>query len=115
MPVHFRAGDWVSPPTVVAAGFIERLRGLRPRSDGQALLLRGKSVHGIGMKESLWVVALDVSGVVLEVRLLRPRRIVRVAEASWLLEMAATLEPPPTGFPLLASGTLERRPRAGSG
>jgi hypothetical protein len=54
------------------------------------------------MKESLWVIGLDATGVVLEVRLLRPRRFVKVPEATWVLELTAAAMPPPIGSVLSA-------------
>jgi hypothetical protein len=54
------------------------------------------------MEESLWVIGLDATGVVLEVRLLRPRRFVKVPEATWVLELTAAAMPPPIGSVLSA-------------
>ncbi|NNC92158.1 MAG: hypothetical protein HKN80_06665 [Acidimicrobiia bacterium] len=100
MTTRLRVGLWVSPPVILAVGFIERLRGLRPHSDGRALLLRGRSVHSIGMKESLWVVGLDREGVAIETRLLRPGRFRRIRRAIWMLEFSAAEPPPPIGSTL---------------
>ncbi len=99
---------WSSPPTIVATGFHERWRGLRPSTNGRALLLHGSAVHGVSMQEALWVVGLDQDATVIDIRLLQPGRLVRVSGASWLLEMAATEEPPPFGATLRVAGNGQR-------
>jgi len=55
------------------------------------------------MKESLWIIALDPKGIVAQVRLLRPGRVITLRDAVWLLEISATLSPPPIGFELSLS------------
>ncbi len=97
MSVVLRAGEWLSPPLTVAVRARDRLRGLQPRSEGWALLLRGSSVHGIGMKESLWAVGLDHAGKVTSIRLLQPGRVMFFSTAHWILELPATSIPPPMG------------------
>jgi hypothetical protein len=59
------------------------------------------------MKESLWIVGLDQEGIVNRVRLLRPNRFVTLLGATWLLEISATLPPPPIGSILHPFHTLE--------
>ena len=102
MPLEFQVGSWSSPPTIVATRFWERWRGLRPRSACRALLLKGSSVHGFGMKESLWAIGLDHADVVMAISFLPPGRYTRVPGAIWILEMSATCMPPPIGSTLVA-------------
>ena len=52
-------------------------------------------MHSFGMRESVWVVALDAAGATLGVRLLLPGRVLWWRQATWLLELPAT-EPPPS-------------------
>lgn len=54
----------------------------------------------MGMKESLWVIGLDKTGVVVDIRFLRPGRFVRIPGATWLLEFTAAAMPPPIGSTL---------------
>lgn len=98
--LFLQTGSWSSPPTVVATRFQERLRGLRPRSDGRALLLKGSSVHSIGMQESLWVIGMDQAGTVIDIRFLRPGGVTILSGACWLLELPAMTMPPPVGSTL---------------
>ena len=117
MSIIVRAEAWVSPPVTVATCFRDRWRGLRPHSQGRALLLKGYSVHGIGMREALWAIGLDQVSTVVEVCLLLPYRVVRIPQATWLLEMAAIETPPPIGSKLTPVRGPESGPRlmAGSG
>ena len=61
-PVAVCDGIWCFAPVRVAVTFFERMRGLRPRSEGRGLLLRTRSVHGLGMTEALQLVFLDPGG-----------------------------------------------------
>lgn len=90
--VHMRSrsqseGRWSFEPVVVAATRLQRFRGLRPRSAGRGLMLRGTSVHGFGMREALMVVFLDPGGMVLGVERLLPGSLVRYGGATWVLEL----------------------------
>ena len=91
------SGTWASPLVLIADSRRARRRGLRPKSQGRAILLGGSTVHGFGMQESLWAVGIDDAGRVTEVRLLRPRRIVRLRGAHSVLELPAWGAPPPAG------------------
>ena len=86
---------WSSPPVSVARTFGARLRGLRPRAGDRALLLLGGAVHSFGMREPLWIVAIDRQGNVLRVGWLAPNRFGRMRHARFVLELAATVPPPP--------------------
>ena len=61
------------------------------------MLFRTSSVHGIGMRESLWAVGLDAEMTVVAVRRLEPGRVVRIARATWILETPMDHAPPAVG------------------
>ena len=89
----------------VADTFYKRWRGMRPTSRGRSMIFRGSSVHGFGMKESLWAVGLDAGNVVVGVRRLDPLRIVRIRRAVRILEIPADQMPPAIGEVLLIAGS----------
>lgn len=91
---------WSSGPVLATRTFAERWRGLRRRPAGTGLLLRGRSVHGMGMGGSLWAVGLDAGGAVVGVRRLDPGRVVWLAGATWVLELPIERRPPPVGLTL---------------
>lgn len=79
-------GDWTCR-ALVARTFSTRRRGLRPDASLGPIFIPGASVHGLGMRVPLSVVALDRALVVLEVRRLRPGRVMVVRGARWMLEL----------------------------
>jgi hypothetical protein len=93
-------GSWESGPVRLAAGFLDRWRGLRPRPRTCGLLLRARSVHGIGMREDLWAVGISSAGVVLTVKRLRAGSIAILPGATWVLELPLGRRPPPPGSAL---------------
>lgn len=92
------APGWRSPPMRVANSFRRRWKGLRPRSQGIGLILRGRLVHGLGMREPLAVLALDADGRVVGRATLRPRHFLRLPGAVWIVEL-------PLHWPLPVVGT----------
>jgi len=95
--VVLAAGTWRSPPVAVATTAAERRRGLRPRAEGRGLLLRGRVVHGFGMKENVLVVAVLPGGVVGSASVLCPRHLLVVDTGRWVLELPADHPRPPPG------------------
>ncbi|HUP18229.1 MAG TPA: hypothetical protein VM848_19545 [Acidimicrobiia bacterium] len=93
----FRCDGWESGPVLVAQTFAERLKGLRYRSDGQSMLIRGMSVHGFAMREPLLAVGLDRGQRVVGFRVLYPRRVIWIRRAAQILELPIDEEPPPDG------------------
>lgn len=81
-----RTASWVSGSVSLAITFRERWQGLRPRPSGRSMLIPGRSVHGVGMEEPLTVIGIDQGGRVVGIRRLRPRRVVVMFDARWLLE-----------------------------
>lgn len=71
-------------------------RGLMMRTP-RPLLILTTSVHGFWLRSPLIAVGIDRSGLVVEVRLLRRRRIVTIPEAAWILELPVTSRPPAVG------------------
>jgi hypothetical protein len=92
---EFTAGRWSSGPVRVAVGPLERTRGLIPRTD-LGLLLRARSVHGIGMAHPLLVVGL-AGRLVTAVGLLTPGGLVVDRTATALLELPPWRDAPLTG------------------
>jgi hypothetical protein len=93
----FTTAGWSSPPVWVAQSFLQRWKGLRPTADGLGMLIRGRSVHGFGMKEPLHVVGLNARRCVVGVRILHPRHLAIVRGARHILELPIDGEPPPAG------------------
>lgn len=77
--------------------FRRRWLGLRPRARGRRMVFPGRSVHGFGMRESLWAVGLDHEGRVVDVERLDPWRIVVMPSATRILELPVDDEPPSQG------------------
>lgn len=90
----FATDGWSSPPVWVARTFRQQWKGLTPRAAGQGMLIRGRSVHGFGMRESLLVVGLDDRRCVIGSRILFPRRVVWIRRAKHILELEVGLPPP---------------------
>ncbi len=93
----------------VARRFLDRLRGLLGRRGG--LLLAGRSVHGVGMRRSLWAVGLSADGTVVAVSRLAPWRVVSFRRpVVAVLELPLDVDPPRLGERLvLPISALRRR------
>jgi uncharacterized membrane protein (UPF0127 family) len=92
---EFVGDGWSSGTVVVARTFLQRWRGLRPRTEGSGMVFRTRSVHGFGMKEPLLVIGLDAQGRVTQTRILRPRSGLFLTGARHILELPLDREPPP--------------------
>jgi hypothetical protein len=92
---EFTVERWSSGPVRVAVGPLERTRGLIPGTT-LGLLLRGRSVHGIGMAHPLLVVGLAGRRVT-SVGLLAPGGLVIDRTATAVLELPPWRDAPPTG------------------
>lgn len=77
------------------------LMGGEPRP----LLVPTASVHGFWLPAPLRVVGIDHNRVVIQVRLLRRRRIVWVPGARWVLELPMSHGSPKAGDPLVFEET----------
>jgi hypothetical protein len=89
------AGSWSSGPIRVAVGPLVRTRGLIPWTN-LGLLLKGRSVHGMGMTHPLLVVGLAGRRVT-SVGLLVPGGLVFDRTATAVLELPPWRDAPPTG------------------
>lgn len=98
---EFVAEGWSSGPVVEAISFWSRWRGVRGAPLGVGVLISGRSVHGVGLKQSLLVIALDRQDRVLLVGPLNPGRLVSCRGAAWMLELAISSATLPIGTPLL--------------
>lgn len=92
---------WTSVPVIVASSGHDRRKGLIPRPGGLGCLLRGRSVHMLGMREWLWLIPLDGRGRVLCRRLLGPGAVFYHPKAEWIVELPACARPPPGGITLV--------------
>lgn len=52
------------------------------------MLIPGRSVHGVGMREPLTVIGIDPGGRVVGIRRLQPGGVVFMLEARWMLEQS---------------------------
>jgi uncharacterized membrane protein (UPF0127 family) len=96
----FTTGGWFSPAVLVAGTFLERLKGLRHRSEGYGMLIEGQSVHGFGMREPLLAIGLDRGRRVVGFRVLHPHRVVWIRGAREIVELPIGSLPPPQGVVL---------------
>ena len=87
--VLLESDEWSSGPVFRAGTFGERLRGLRSRPPGSAVLLKAKSVHGIGMRHPFVAVGLTSQLEVLGVKPVRPGRVVVFPGGTYILELPA--------------------------
>ncbi len=106
--IELGSGEWQSGQVLVAESFWQRLRGLIARPPDTAILIPGRSVHGIGMTRPCRVVALDRRYRVLAVRVLRPGRVVSVPGTSRILELPESIPPPPLAATLGVTLNVER-------
>jgi hypothetical protein len=83
-----------------------RRRGLIPRAEGRALLIRCRLVHSLGMDEPITIVGIDASGRVTATAVLRPRRVRLLRGASWTLELPYVEPVPGRGSRLAVSRLL---------
>lgn len=100
----FSTRDWSSPPVLVARTFRQRKKGLKPTAGGMGMLIRGRSVHGLGMREPLLAIGLDRERRVVGVRILRPRHLVFIRTARHIMELPIATLPPPRGVVLTWEG-----------
>jgi hypothetical protein len=97
--VVLASGEWRSPPLLLAVAPAERLAGIRRAPPGTGLLVRSRSVRGL--RSPLGVIALDDTGRVLAVRLLRPGGLVVVSGAAWIAEVPPVTPLPAPGTPVV--------------
>lgn len=93
----FRCDGWESGPVLAAHSFRDRLVGLHASSSGFGMLIRGRSVHGFGMREPLLAIGLDAGRRVVGFRILRPHRVIWFQEVRAILELSVGSQPPPAG------------------
>ena len=88
---------WRSGPILVALGFHRRLRGIRAVPPGWGVLLRGRSVHTLGLSSPLTVITLDGSGRVRRAGRVPPGRVLMDPGAVWIAELPPAGRPPGVG------------------
>lgn len=84
-------------PVLYADRFVDRLRGLVGMPPTTAMIIPGRSVHGCGLRRSLWAVGVGGNGLVRSVTRLRPFGLRVDPGARWLLELPWEDRPPPPG------------------
>jgi hypothetical protein len=90
--------DWASGPLELARSRRRRFQGLRPRPGGAGLVLRARSIHGVGMRAVLGVISVSASGRVRRRRVLLPGGVFWDPGAAWMLEV-----PLERGLPLVGA------------
>lgn len=93
----FRCDGWESGPVLMTHSFVERFIGLRASDGDHGMLIRGRSVHGFGMREPLLAIGLDGGRRVVGFRVLFPHRVVWIRRAKEILELPVGRQPPPVG------------------
>jgi hypothetical protein len=96
--VSLTLGAIVVDPVLDPSSFVERWRGKRRHR--LPMIFRQSSVHGVGMDRPLVVVGIGADMRVVDVRTLRPRRLVWMKRARLLLEMEVTAALPSIGDPV---------------
>jgi len=96
--VGLSTGDW-SVEGVIARTFVDRLLGVWRAPEGGAVVIHTSSVHSFGRRRPLEVVGLDAGMKVVEIRTLRPNRLVAFPSARLIVEL-------PAGHPVPAKGDL---------
>lgn len=94
--VTLAAPGWRLDDVSVPRTFATRLRGLR-RGRSTAMLLPAGSAHTFGMPIPIRMVPITAHGVVQRSFVVPPRSIRRFGDASWILEVSASVVPPPLG------------------
>jgi hypothetical protein len=84
----------------VVRGIGDRFRGLRHRENGKGLLLRTRSVHTLGIGETILVVTIGARGRVQRVVRLSPGRLILDLRARWIAELPVEHDPPLAGWRL---------------
>lgn len=92
-----------STPAHLARSFLDRWRGIKRVAGPFPLLLRTRSVHGLGLDAPIIVAPIDAGLKVGKIRILQPGRFITFPRARYVLEMPLGSKPPPLG------STLEMR------
>jgi hypothetical protein len=105
---------WSFVPVLVAGSFLDRLWGAAAIPPASALVIPGRSVHGM-WGAPMTVVALDRDMAVLGVRALRRGGALAFPRAHRLLELPVGSLPPPVGarLVLVKAGEARAPPYAG--
>lgn len=106
--LQFHCADWASGPIVEARGFRGRLIGIKVVPADTGVLLRTRSVHTIGLRSTLGIVALSADRQVLAAASVPPRRVVIVRGAVEFLELPPGRRLPPEGARLESSLAVAR-------
>lgn len=95
--LRLSADDWDHGPVLEARSFVDRWRGLRGQEPGASMIFGTSTVHAFGLREPFWAVGLTGRGIVSEVKLVRPRRIVMFRNCRYVMELPLGVTPPPVG------------------
>ena len=89
--VDLSADGWSIDGVKVLVSRAERYIGIGSMADRSVLLLT-RSIHTFGMKKTISIVVLDVSGTVVQTGVVHPSRIVWFPGLRWVIETKADLE-----------------------
>ena len=95
--VILRNEDWSSGPVLVATTFWQRWRGLK---SFEAVLMRTRTVHGIGMPAPFRAIGLSAGFEVKVDRVVEPGEVAAFAGCSYVLELPMSTEAPLVGSKL---------------
>lgn len=95
--VSLAADGWTADCVLRARTFRERWRGVKSIPEDAVLLMKTRSVHGIGLRASLRVVAVSSGMQVYAVRWLHPGRVLFFPKARFILELPPEADTPPIG------------------
>ena len=84
-------------PITVPVTLRERLPGIKRTPPGHGVLLATSTVHSVGLKHSIGLLALDEKGAVLAAYHLAPNKTWRCPAATWILELPPVLSKPSEG------------------
>jgi hypothetical protein len=104
--VDLSADDWSIDGVKVLTSRAERYIGIGSMSDRSVLLLT-RSIHTFGMKKTISIVVLDVSGTVVQTGVVHPSRIVWFPGLRWVIETGTGATLPPPGTEIVASTIRE--------
>jgi hypothetical protein len=89
------AAKWSARSVVYSTSPFHRWRGLRSARVETSLLMKTRSVHGIGMPSAFVAVALDREMKVIGSRVVEPGTVAWFRRARFILELPPDMEPPP--------------------
>jgi hypothetical protein len=107
--VDLSADGWTLQGVRVLTTPVERYIGIGSRG-GSPVMLLTRSIHTFTIRRSLSIIVADCSGVVLNVSVVPPRRIIGFRTQRWVIEAEDGLELPAPDTQIVASTMPSRCP-----